>query len=176
MLCRVEVISTVSGGSIVGALYYLHVKNLLEDKPDETITDADYIEVVRQVERDYREGAATNIRGSAWANPVANFHMAKPTYSRTDRAGELYERRFYARAWRDRPKPGGRIAMRDLLISPKGHGGAFDPDSDNATRRARGADPAARGDDPEHRAQLALRSNVRGRAASSIRQRRHGAR
>ena len=27
--------------------------------------------------------------------------------------------------------------MRDLLISPKGHGGAFDPDSDNATRRAR---------------------------------------
>ena len=54
LLCRVEVISTVSGGSIVGALYYLHVKNLLEDKPDETITDADYIEVVRQVERDYR--------------------------------------------------------------------------------------------------------------------------
>jgi NTE family protein len=137
LLRRVEVISTVSGGSIVGALYYLHVKNLLEDKSDEAIADADYIELVRQVEREYREGAATNIRGSAWANPVANFHMAKPTYSRTDRAGELYERRFYAQAWRDRPKRGGRIAMRDLLISPKGHDGAFDPDTDNATRRAR---------------------------------------
>ena len=47
LLRRVEVISTVSGGSIVGALYYLHVKNLLEDKPDEEITDADYIDVVR---------------------------------------------------------------------------------------------------------------------------------
>ena len=79
LLRRVEVISTVSGGSIVGALYYLHVKNLLEDKSDEAIADADYIELVRQVEREYREGAATNIRGSAWANPVANFHMAKPT-------------------------------------------------------------------------------------------------
>jgi predicted acylesterase/phospholipase RssA len=32
LLRRIEVISTVSGGSIVGALYYLHVKNLLEDK------------------------------------------------------------------------------------------------------------------------------------------------
>ena len=44
LLRHLEVISTVSGGSIVGALYYLHVKNLLEDKPDEAITDADYIE------------------------------------------------------------------------------------------------------------------------------------
>ncbi|HVD49595.1 MAG TPA: patatin-like phospholipase family protein, partial [Gaiellaceae bacterium] len=30
LLRLVQVISTVSGGSIVGALYYLHVKNLLE--------------------------------------------------------------------------------------------------------------------------------------------------
>ena len=39
LLRRIEVISTVSGGSIVGALYYLHVKNLLEDELDEEITD-----------------------------------------------------------------------------------------------------------------------------------------
>ncbi|MGH3046626.1 MAG: patatin-like phospholipase family protein, partial [Gaiellaceae bacterium] len=30
MLRRVEVISTVSGGSIVGALYYLHLRSLLQ--------------------------------------------------------------------------------------------------------------------------------------------------
>jgi predicted acylesterase/phospholipase RssA len=137
LLRRIEVISTVSGGSIVGALFYLHLKNLLEDKPDSAITDADYIQVVREVERDYREAAATNVRGSGWANLLVNFKMAKPTYSRTDRVGELYEQRFYARAWRDRPKRNGRIAMRDLLIQPSGHPDSFDPDKENPTRNAR---------------------------------------
>ena len=82
-------ISTVSGGSIIGALYYLHVKNLLESKTDAEITDADYVELVRAVEQEYREAAASNVRGSGWANPLENFKMALPTYSRTDRVGEL---------------------------------------------------------------------------------------
>ncbi len=137
LLRGVEVISTVSGGSIMGALYYLHVKNLLEEKPDEEITDGDYIEIVRKVEREYRVAAASNVRGSAWANLLANFKMVKPTYSRTDRAGEIYEARFYSRPWGDRPRRDGRIAMRDLLIQPQGHKGRFDPDTDNRARRAR---------------------------------------
>jgi predicted acylesterase/phospholipase RssA len=137
LLRRIEVLSTVSGGSIVGALYYLHIKNLLEDKADDAITDADYITLVRELEQEYREAAATNVRASAWANLGANFKMVKPTYSRSDRVGEIYEQRFYAKPWRDRPKRDGRIAMRDLLIQPNGHDGAFDPDVDNASRRAR---------------------------------------
>ena len=39
VLKSVAVISTVSGGSIIGALYYLHLKNLLESKADKDITD-----------------------------------------------------------------------------------------------------------------------------------------
>jgi NTE family protein len=136
LLRRVEVISTVSGGSIVGALYYLHVKNLLESKADAEIGDTDYVEVVRAVEREYREAAATNVRGSGWANPLKNFQMALPTYTRTDCVAELYEQRFYSKAWGERPKTDGRIRMRDLLIAPKGHEGRFDPDVENATRNA----------------------------------------
>ncbi len=136
LLRRVEVISTVSGGSIVGALYYLHVKNLLEAKADAEVADADYVEVVRAVEREYRAAAATNVRGSGWSNPLKNFQMARPAYTRTDRVGELYEQRFYAKAWGDRPKANGRIRMRDLLIEPKGHEGRFDPDVENASRNA----------------------------------------
>jgi predicted acylesterase/phospholipase RssA len=136
LLRPIEVISTVSGGSIVGALYYLHVKNLLESKADGEITDADYVEIVRAVEQTYREAAETNVRASAWTNPLKNFQMAWPTYTRTDRVGELYERRFYAKAWGSRPTHKGRIRMRDLLIAPKGHQGPFDPDVANATRRA----------------------------------------
>jgi predicted acylesterase/phospholipase RssA len=63
LLRPVQVISTVSGGSIIGALYYLHVKNLLESKADDEISDADYVELVRAVEQEYREAAATNVRG-----------------------------------------------------------------------------------------------------------------
>src|ERR1043165_610993 len=37
LLRHVEVISTVSGGSIIGALYYLYLKRLLESKPDADI-------------------------------------------------------------------------------------------------------------------------------------------
>jgi len=136
LLRPVQVISTVSGGSIVGALYYLHVKNLLESKTDAEIADGDYVELVRAVEQEYREAAASNVRGSGWANVLENFRMALPTYSRTDRVGALYEQRFYAKAWGGRPKRGGRIAMRDLLIEPKGHEGAFDPDVENPRRRA----------------------------------------
>jgi NTE family protein len=137
LLRRVEVLSTVSGGSIVGALFYLHVKNLLEDKSDESITDGDYIQLVRELEQQYRHAAASNVRASAWANLPANFKMVKPTYSRSDRVGEIYEQRFYATAWRSRAKRNGRIAMRDLLIQPHEHDGPFDPDVDNATRKAR---------------------------------------
>jgi NTE family protein len=137
LLRPVQVISTVSGGSIVGALYYLHVKNLLESKTDAEIADGDYVELVRAVEQEYREAAASNVRGSGWANVLENFRMALPTYSRTDRVGALYEQRFYAKAWAGgRPKRGGRIAMRDLLIEPNGHEGAFDPDVENPRRRA----------------------------------------
>jgi NTE family protein len=136
LLRPIQVISTVSGGSIVGALYYLHVKNLLEAKADGEITDGDYVEVVQAVEREYREAATSNVRASGWTNPLKNFQMAVPTYTRTDRVGELYERRFYAKAWRDRPKRGGRIAMRDLLIEPKGFEGLFDPDVENPRRQA----------------------------------------
>jgi predicted acylesterase/phospholipase RssA len=136
LLRSVQVISTVSGGSIIGALYYLHVKNLLESKTDAEITDADYVGLVRAVEQEYREAAASNVRGSGWANLLENFRMALPTYSRTDRVGALYERRFYAKAWGDRPKRKGRIAMRDLLIEPKGHDGPFNPDDENAGRNA----------------------------------------
>ena len=76
------------------------------------------------------------MRGSGWANLLENFRMALPTYSRTDRVGALYEQRFYAKAWGDRPKRDGRIAMRDLLIEPKGHHGPFDPDVENPKRQA----------------------------------------
>src|SRR3970282_2371776 len=62
-LRTVGVISTVSGGSILGALYYLALKDLLENIPDAEITDEHYVKVVRRVEERLFEGVGGNVRG-----------------------------------------------------------------------------------------------------------------
>lgn len=49
----VEVLSTVSGGSILGAHYYLEVQRLLESKPDPAITRQDYIDIAGACRSDF---------------------------------------------------------------------------------------------------------------------------
>ncbi|TAN50468.1 MAG: hypothetical protein EPN21_08900 [Methylococcaceae bacterium] len=75
LLRHVEVISTVSGGSIIGALYYLHVKKLLESKPDQEIADQDYVAIVQQIEKNFLLATEKNIRMTTFASFVANCKM-----------------------------------------------------------------------------------------------------
>ncbi len=105
VLRRVEVISTVSGGSIVGAAYYLRLKWLLEREPQERITDDMYCEVVADVAERLRAMVRKNIRGRIFLNPFRNFFMASPRYSRSDRIGDLYDTYLYNPAWEgERPR------------------------------------------------------------------------
>ena len=148
ILRRVEVLSTVSGGSIVGALYYIHVKKLLESKADRDVSNEDYVEIVLRLERDFREAVGKNIRARAFANVFKNVVMALPSYSRSDRIGDLYDRLLYQPAWeRDadgavrnaRPRKARRlvkrqIELRELLIRPPDAGEDFKPDEHNAAR------------------------------------------
>lgn len=132
VLRRVEVLSCVSGGSILGAHYYLEVKRLLESKGDAEIARQDYLEVVRRLEREFLAGVQTNIRcrlfGSIWAN-LRTF--LQPSYTATRRLGELYERELYARVPDgngDRPR-----YLKDLFVCPHGEEG-FKPKYDNWRR------------------------------------------
>ena len=75
VLRKVEALSCVSGGSIVGAHYYLEVRKLMSEKPDQEITKDDYIEIVKRVERDFLAGVQTNIRTRVLANPFTNLKM-----------------------------------------------------------------------------------------------------
>lgn len=135
LLRRVEVISTVSGGSIIGALYYLHVKRLLEEKPDSAITDLDYQRIIEKIEEEFLRGVQKNLRMRTFLNPLKTIRMALPNYSRSDRIGELYDDYFY----RPVVDPGrtGPIEMRELKIQPKGAGARFNPQSGNAGRSAK---------------------------------------
>jgi predicted acylesterase/phospholipase RssA len=133
LLRSVEVISTVSGGSIIGALYYLHVKKLLESARDNKITPGDYIAVVRSIEDDFLEGVQKNLRTRAYADFGTNLKMIKSReFSRSDRMAELYEEYFY-----DRVSAHPRICLDELKIHPPGEPADFNPRYDNRDRRAK---------------------------------------
>ena len=135
LLRRAEVISTVSGGSIFGALYYVHVKRLLEEKRDEEITERDYVEIVQRIEHEFLTAVQQNIRMRTFLNPLKNLRMALANYSRSDRIGELYDELLYRPVLAsDRRTP---VEMRELLIHPKGAKAGFYPREDNAARHAK---------------------------------------
>lgn len=135
LLRRVEVISTVSGGSIVGALYYLHVKELLESKPDHDVTDEDYVKVVAAVEEGLLYGVQQNLRMRTFASLSKNWKMRRPDYTRSHRMGELYHRYFYRHVYRDGAREA--VPMRELKIIPAGEADDFHPRRDNARRFAK---------------------------------------
>ncbi len=98
VLKHVEVLSCVSGGSIVGAYYYLEVRKLLQTKTDAEISDEDYVEIVQRMEEHFLAGVQRNIRTRVLAELSTNLKMIfSPGYSRTERVGELYERELYAK-------------------------------------------------------------------------------
>jgi predicted acylesterase/phospholipase RssA len=137
VLRHVEVLSCVSGGSILGAHYYLEVKRLLEAKPDADITREDYIEIVKRLERDFLAGVQRNIRMRVIGDVVANLRMIfVPDYSRTLRVGELFEKHIYSRV-RD-GHAGWKRWLTDLYVYPAGEDPkTFRPKYDNWRRHAK---------------------------------------
>ncbi len=125
ILRNVEVISTVSGGSIIGALYYLHVRKLLMDKLDNDIKCEDYVNLVGKIETDFQEAISKNLRTRALGNPIKNLKMYAKDYSRSDRIAELYTEFLYARMVQE--PVSSEVPFPDLMICPKDEAGDFHP-------------------------------------------------
>ena len=134
LLRQVEVLSCVSGGSILGALYYVRLKRLLETRKDADIQAADYVKLVEDLEGQFVDAIQKNIRMRTFLNPLKNLRMIRANYSRSDRIGELYDELLY--------RPGLAVAgrkmveMRELKIAPPENPG-FYPRRDNPGRRAK---------------------------------------
>ena len=121
VLRHVEVLSCVSGGSIVGAHYYLKLRRLLQSKEDHEITDADYVTLVDQLVEEFLDGVQSNLRGRLSADISDNWRMLSSRYSRTDRAGELFQQLFFSKVANDaRDDPDTPWHMTDLSITPGG--------------------------------------------------------
>jgi len=118
-LRSVEVLSTVSGGSILGAQYYLEVQRLLEDD-SKTLSRQDYIDLVAKLQQDFLRGVESNIRMQALGDIKVNLSLLfKKAYSRSQKLGELYEQQLYSKV--QDGKGEAPRQMPDLLIKPK-HG------------------------------------------------------
>jgi len=136
VLRSVEVLSTVSGGSIVGAHYYLELKALLESKADAEIRRDDYIALVDRVRERFLAGVQKNVRVSVLDNLVDNLRMIfTKAYSRSHRLGDLYESLLYAEIG-TQPRRETPRSMSELVINPVGEKG-FHPKFSNWRRSAR---------------------------------------
>jgi Predicted esterase of the alpha-beta hydrolase superfamily len=135
LLRHVEVISTVSGGSIIGAYYYLKLKVLLESKADREITQEDYQDLVAEVLDGFMAAVQRNPRLLTFINPVKNLRFRRPDYSRCNRLGELLDELLYRPViGRHRRTP---VQMRELVIQPKGESPGFHPERQNHRRYAK---------------------------------------
>ena len=132
LLHRIEVLSCVSGGSIVGAHLYLEVRNLLEKKPEAQLEVPDYIAIVARMEADFFAGVERNIRTRILAEPLTNLRMIFSGYSRTQRVGELYESEIYRRV--NDGKGSAPRYLDELLIVPAGEPETFAPKLHNWRR------------------------------------------
>ena len=91
----VEVISTVSGGSILGAYYYLKLKQLLEgvraDFPRPS-REA-YVRIVKEIETEFLAAVQKNLRMRALWNPYLTARMfLSDDYSSSDRMASTFVR------------------------------------------------------------------------------------
>lgn len=95
LLRRVEVLSCVSGGSIVGAALYLKLHSLLETTPDEALEPAAYTTLVAELIDAFVAGVQKNPRTSLGFDVADNFRMLLGSESRTERMGRLLEDALY---------------------------------------------------------------------------------
>jgi len=120
MLRHVEVISCVSGGSILGTCYTIGLKQLLESKPDQDIDRCDYIQLVNDLVVKFPQGVQKNLRLRLFTNVfkvikriVSGWSL---NYTNTHRMGELYEEHlFSAFISQDVSSP---MTMQTLCINP----------------------------------------------------------
>ncbi len=97
LLRHVAVISTVSGGSIIGAFYYLKLKQLLEGKRgDQLKPDAvGFRLLVRELEQEFLQAQQNNLRLITFADGRENARMLNDKISSTMRLANLFNEYFY---------------------------------------------------------------------------------
>jgi predicted acylesterase/phospholipase RssA len=133
VLRRIEILSCVSGGSILGAYYYLKLRDLLERTPDNDVRDADYVRLVHEVAVEFFAAVQQNLRGRLGTDLADDAKMLFSDYTRTDRTSELLDELFYG-PLRD---GNGSWRMPDIIVKPAERGEGFSLRYENWLREAK---------------------------------------
>lgn len=150
VLRHVEVLSCVSGGSIVGAHYYLLLRKKLMDKYDEAfeymheiekaelkLTQQDYLDIVAELTTTFLEGVQKNLRMRILSNWKTLRIFLDRSYTRSNRIGELYEEFLYKGIFTGADGTGEyddkTLLLQNLKIIPRGLK-SFNPKIDNWDR------------------------------------------
>lgn len=120
LLRHVTTISTVSGGSIVAAHYYLYFRQKFDERQGR-LTARDYLDVVRTVEEQFIEGNKKDVRNCLLANPLAHLGAIVMGRGYGKWMSRLYTRHFYRKVIRETfghegLKGGGPFARRGLPL------------------------------------------------------------
>ncbi|MCD6585628.1 MAG: patatin-like phospholipase family protein [Desulfobacteraceae bacterium] len=121
LLRKVDVISSVSGGSIIAAYYYLKVKALLERTPAEGQAAPGreaYIRMVAEIETDFLAAIQKNMMLRTFLDPVKNARMLAAEFSNTERLAELLTKFFYQPIVGGRVSKQGCVPLKDIPIRP----------------------------------------------------------
>lgn len=138
ILRHIEVLSCVSGGSIVGAQYYLELRQLLQENADNKIEREDYVALINRMTTTFLKGVQQNLRTRIILNPWFSLKMLWcRSYSQTLRLGELFEKHLYAKV-KDGEGEKPRW-LNKMAIVPKDQEGRpyadFHPNKHNWNRR-----------------------------------------
>lgn len=130
VLRSVEVLSTVSGGSIVGALYVLLLKQELEASESGSLTRDEYCALIDRLEGYLVRGIRHNLRTRLFVDPLPLLKVMLGPESLGNQMARLYEQYIYAEVvgelrakagdaakW---PKRKGGIPLTALRIDPGG--------------------------------------------------------
>jgi predicted acylesterase/phospholipase RssA len=122
VLRDLEVLSCVSGGSIVGACYWLKLRQrMLKSEP---MQHESYVELVRELISHFQDAVGANLRRQVQphlAQVVWRFLSDKRGVFDPEKIADVLEEYFYRPLW-----PGdGPIQMDQLAFSPKDHDAAL---------------------------------------------------
>jgi predicted acylesterase/phospholipase RssA len=118
VLRDLEVLSCVSGGSIVGACYWLKLRQrMLKPEP---MRHESYVELVRELISHFQGAVGANLRGQVQphlAQVIWRFLSDKRGVLDPEKTADALEEYFYRPLWPD----DGPIQMDQLAFSPKDH-------------------------------------------------------
>ncbi len=124
LLRHVQVLSTVSGGSIIGALYMLVLKKHLDK--NENLPPEEYLEIMCEVKYYLLAGIRKNLRTRLFMNPFKVFRIIAFPETLSQHMARMYERHIYKpvveelRLQHHFPPRPGAMRLKDLNVNPAG--------------------------------------------------------